>query len=171
MSEPEPAHRTIPKMAEADPENELGHFSLGSAYLDAGQTGPAIQSFQRALELNPDIAKVYQTSGRGPGEGEPKARSHRASDQGRGSGRGPRRTHAEKRDDQNARRTRGESPQSRGLGPGTNRGRGPGAVQSLRPSQTQTGQPAVQQRPGKGNLRKNLRRLLARMDWHGDEGH
>lgn len=48
------------KMAEADPENELGHFSLGKACLDAGMTGAAIQSFQRALELNPNIAKVYQ---------------------------------------------------------------------------------------------------------------
>jgi len=48
------------KMAEADPKNELGHFSLGKAYLDAGMNVPAIESFQRALELNPDIAKVYQ---------------------------------------------------------------------------------------------------------------
>jgi len=48
------------KMAEADPKNELGHFSLGKAYLDAGMNAPAIESFQRALELNPDIAKVYQ---------------------------------------------------------------------------------------------------------------
>jgi Fe-S cluster biosynthesis and repair protein YggX len=48
------------KMAEADPENELGHFSLGKAYLDAGQIEPAIDSFQRVIELNPNIAKVYQ---------------------------------------------------------------------------------------------------------------
>ncbi len=48
------------KMAEADPGNELGHFSLGKAYLDAGMSAPAIQAFQRALELNPNIAKVYQ---------------------------------------------------------------------------------------------------------------
>src|SRR5208282_4389108 len=48
------------KMAEADPGNELGHFSLGKAYLDAGMTAPAVQAFQRALELNPNIAKVYQ---------------------------------------------------------------------------------------------------------------
>ena len=48
------------KMAEADPGNELGHFSLGKAYLDADMTAPAIQSLQRALELNPNIAMVYQ---------------------------------------------------------------------------------------------------------------
>jgi Fe-S cluster biosynthesis and repair protein YggX len=48
------------KMAEADPNNELGHFSLGKAYLDAGMTAPAIESFQRVIDLNPNIAKVYQ---------------------------------------------------------------------------------------------------------------
>jgi len=47
-------------MAEADPNNELGHFSLGKAYLDSGQTKPAIESFQRVLDLNPNIGKVYQ---------------------------------------------------------------------------------------------------------------
>jgi Fe-S cluster biosynthesis and repair protein YggX len=48
------------KMSEADPTNELGHFSLGKAYMDAQMTGPAIASFERVLELNPNIAKVYQ---------------------------------------------------------------------------------------------------------------
>ena len=48
------------KMAEADPDNELGHFSLGKAYLDAGLTQPAIESFERVIQLNPNIAKVYQ---------------------------------------------------------------------------------------------------------------
>jgi Fe-S cluster biosynthesis and repair protein YggX len=48
------------KMSEADPTNELGHFSLGKAYLDAQMPGPAIASLQRVLELNPNIAKVYQ---------------------------------------------------------------------------------------------------------------
>ncbi len=48
------------KMAEADPNNELGHFSLGKAYLDEGMSTQAIGAFQRAIALNPDIAKVYQ---------------------------------------------------------------------------------------------------------------
>jgi Fe-S cluster biosynthesis and repair protein YggX len=48
------------KMAEADPDNELGHFSLGKAYLDAGLTKPAIESFERVIQLNSNIAKVYQ---------------------------------------------------------------------------------------------------------------
>ena len=48
------------KMAEADPTNELGHFSLGRAYLDAGMETQAVTSFARVLELNPNISKVYQ---------------------------------------------------------------------------------------------------------------
>jgi len=60
MSETNPRIEQFRKMAEADPNNELGHFSLGKACLDAGMMPQAIQSFQRALELNPNIAKVYQ---------------------------------------------------------------------------------------------------------------
>jgi Fe-S cluster biosynthesis and repair protein YggX len=48
------------KMAEADPTNELAHFSLGKAYLDAGMDEPAVASFLRVVELNPNISKVYQ---------------------------------------------------------------------------------------------------------------
>ena len=48
------------KMAEADPANELGHFSLGRAYLDAGQHERAVESLRRVVELNPNISKAYQ---------------------------------------------------------------------------------------------------------------
>jgi Fe-S cluster biosynthesis and repair protein YggX len=48
------------KMAEADPNNELGHFSLGRAYLDAGMNDKAVESFQKVISLNPNIGKVYQ---------------------------------------------------------------------------------------------------------------
>jgi Fe-S cluster biosynthesis and repair protein YggX len=51
------------KMADADPTNELGHFSLGKAYLDGGMTQAAITSLRRVIELNPNIAKVYQLLG------------------------------------------------------------------------------------------------------------
>ncbi|MBI4717658.1 MAG: Fe(2+)-trafficking protein [Planctomycetes bacterium] len=48
------------QMAEADPENELGHFSLGKAYLEAGRFTEAIASLERALALNPRMSKAYQ---------------------------------------------------------------------------------------------------------------
>lgn len=48
------------KMAEADPENELGHFSLGRAYYDAGFLPEAIASYRKVIELNPKLSKVYQ---------------------------------------------------------------------------------------------------------------
>lgn len=51
------------QMAEADPENELGHFSLGKAYLEAGQPAEAIAPFRRALQLNPSLSKVYHLLG------------------------------------------------------------------------------------------------------------
>ena len=51
------------KMAHDDPRNELGHFSLGKALLEAGQPEEAAQSLRRCLELNPNISKAYQILG------------------------------------------------------------------------------------------------------------
>jgi Fe-S cluster biosynthesis and repair protein YggX len=51
------------QMAEADPNNELGHFSLGKAYCDAGRHRDAIGPLGRALQLNPSLSKVYQLLG------------------------------------------------------------------------------------------------------------
>ena len=47
------------KMAEADPENELGHFSLGRAYLDAAMYAEATESFRRVVQLNANLSKAY----------------------------------------------------------------------------------------------------------------
>lgn len=51
------------QMAEADPENELGHFSLGKAYKEAGRFEEAVESLKRALELNSKMSKTYQLLG------------------------------------------------------------------------------------------------------------
>ena len=48
------------KMTEADPSNELGHFSLGRELLAAGEHEAAVRSFEKCLELNPNISKAYQ---------------------------------------------------------------------------------------------------------------
>ena len=48
------------QMAEADPENELGHFSLGKAYLEAGRFSDAVGPLVRTLELNANLSKGYQ---------------------------------------------------------------------------------------------------------------
>ena len=40
-------------MVEADPDNELAHFSLGRLYLEAGDLPNAERSIRRTLELNP----------------------------------------------------------------------------------------------------------------------
>lgn len=51
------------KMANDDPDNELGHFRLGQLLMEAGQFDEAIQSFRRTLELSPQFSKVYQLLG------------------------------------------------------------------------------------------------------------
>lgn len=51
------------KMANDDPDNELGHFRLGQLLMEAGQLDDAVQSFQRTLKLSPQFAKVYQLLG------------------------------------------------------------------------------------------------------------
>src|SRR6266852_3235488 len=48
------------KMANDDPDNELGHFRLGQLLMEAGQHDEAIGSFRRTLELSPQFSKVYQ---------------------------------------------------------------------------------------------------------------
>jgi tetratricopeptide (TPR) repeat protein len=47
------------KMAQDDPENELGHFRLGQLLLEAGEHAEAAQAFKRTLELSPQFSKVY----------------------------------------------------------------------------------------------------------------
>jgi tetratricopeptide (TPR) repeat protein len=47
------------KMANDDPDNELGHFRLGQLLLEAGDNAEAAQSFRRTLELSPQFSKVY----------------------------------------------------------------------------------------------------------------
>lgn len=51
------------QMTQADPDNELGHFSLGKAYLEAGRFEDAIGPFSRVLELAPRMSKAYQLLG------------------------------------------------------------------------------------------------------------
>ncbi len=55
--------RQFEKMAQDDPNNELGHFSLGKAYLEAGRHAEAATSLKRALDLNPTMSKAYELIG------------------------------------------------------------------------------------------------------------
>ena len=52
------------KMANDDPDNELGHFRLGNLFMEAGQFDDAAKSFRRTLELSPQFSKVYQLLGK-----------------------------------------------------------------------------------------------------------
>ncbi|MEM7229658.1 MAG: Fe(2+)-trafficking protein [Planctomycetota bacterium] len=50
-------------MSAADPENDMAHFSLGNAYLQAGRSAEAAQSFERCIALNDEMSKAYQLAG------------------------------------------------------------------------------------------------------------
>ena len=50
-------------MAQADPTNEMAHFSLAQAYVQSGRFGDAAASFVRCTELVPDMSKAYQLAG------------------------------------------------------------------------------------------------------------
>lgn len=60
MASPEERIAQFRQMHQANPKDELAAFSLGRALLDAGKTGEAIAPLTRALELNPDLSRVYQ---------------------------------------------------------------------------------------------------------------
>jgi tetratricopeptide (TPR) repeat protein len=51
------------KMANDDPENELGHYRLGTLLMEDGQLDEAVGSFRRTLGLSPQFSKVYQLLG------------------------------------------------------------------------------------------------------------
>lgn len=50
-------------MAQADPTNDMAHFSLGGAYAQADRHADAARSFMKCVELNPDMSKAYQLAG------------------------------------------------------------------------------------------------------------
>jgi Fe-S cluster biosynthesis and repair protein YggX len=47
-------------MADADPGNELAHFSLGREYLNANMPEQGIESLRRALNINRHLSRAYQ---------------------------------------------------------------------------------------------------------------
>ncbi len=63
MTTDDPRIEQFKQMAEADPENELGHFSLGKAYLEAERFSEAVTPLARVVELNPRLSKAYQLLG------------------------------------------------------------------------------------------------------------
>ena len=51
------------KMAADDPDNELGHLSLGRELMSAGEYADAAESLRRTIELNDRLSKAYQLLG------------------------------------------------------------------------------------------------------------
>ena len=50
-------------MTAEDPDNDMAHFSLGGAYMQAGRHADAAASLKRCLKLNREMSKAYQLAG------------------------------------------------------------------------------------------------------------
>jgi Fe-S cluster biosynthesis and repair protein YggX len=60
----DPAHiEKLRAQSEANPNDEIAHFSLGRILLESGDAAEAAKSLQRVLALNPNISKAYQLLG------------------------------------------------------------------------------------------------------------
>jgi len=51
-------------LIESDPNNDMAHFSLGNAYLQADQNKEAAAAFIRCTEINKGMTKAFQLAGR-----------------------------------------------------------------------------------------------------------
>lgn len=51
------------KMANDDPDSDLGHYKLAQLLMEAGQYSDAVASFRRTLQLNPEFSRVFQYIG------------------------------------------------------------------------------------------------------------
>ena len=60
MSDLERRISQFANMAQADPDNEMAHFSLAKALMEAGRTEDAAASFVRCTELAPQMSKAFQ---------------------------------------------------------------------------------------------------------------
>ncbi|UCD75087.1 MAG: Fe(2+)-trafficking protein [Phycisphaerales bacterium] len=63
MSDLEERIAQFEKMAQADPDNDMAHFSLGNALLQAERFEDAAASLLRCLELNQGMSKAFQLAG------------------------------------------------------------------------------------------------------------
>ena len=51
------------KMTQADPTNDMGWFSLGTAYKDAGRPVDAAEALRKTIEINAGMSRAYQLLG------------------------------------------------------------------------------------------------------------
>jgi len=69
-------------MCQADPENDMAHFSLGQAYAQAGRHAEAAESFIRCYSINPDMSKAYQLAAESLAEADQEDRAAAVATEG-----------------------------------------------------------------------------------------
>jgi len=62
--DPETRIEQFRKLLEGDPENDMAHFSLANALLQAGRKGEAAESFLACTAINPGMTKAFALAGR-----------------------------------------------------------------------------------------------------------
>lgn len=50
-------------MAQSDPDNEMAHYSLAGAYMQANRFAEAADSYLRCIAISPGMSKAYQLAG------------------------------------------------------------------------------------------------------------
>src|SRR5947207_553591 len=65
MSDLERRIAQFANMAQADPDNEMAHFSLGKALTEAERFEEAAASFVKCTELAPQMSKAFQMAAEG----------------------------------------------------------------------------------------------------------
>ena len=105
------------KMAQEDPDNELGHFRLGQLLMEDGQYAEAAKSFERHAGAQPAVLQGVPAARRVPHQARPEGQGRRGADEGLDGGRRARRQDAPRRDGQAADRTSAHAvPQAAGRG-------------------------------------------------------
>ncbi len=102
MSQLEERIAQFRKMANDDPENELGHFRLGQLLMEAEQYPDAVASFRRTLELSPEFSKVFQLLATCLLKMNERRRGHQGPARGLRGGRPAWRQHPTRRDGEDA---------------------------------------------------------------------
>lgn len=74
--DPETRIEQFRTLLEGDPDNDMAHFSLGNALIQAGRHDEAAESFLACTRINPGMTKAFQLAGRALIDSDQTDRAH-----------------------------------------------------------------------------------------------